>query len=828
MSRILVLTTDLPFFPGKMGIDFFNLRHLALTHKVSVLAPIYDWFPKEGVGNLERFLDKAYCWPRPVQPVPDFVAAVTGSRLTPWMARLPSRARWWTLRRLLQIMDRPDDAYNKLIVLSNCAPQLLHAITSSHFQALVLIQTSIEPWLDYLPAMGGKLVYFHDVRTHYLERAPAIPGQAATSRRELKAIHRQEQAVCDRADAVAFVSDLDCERAARLFRLRAEPGVAPIPVDTEYFTAAPVSWRRDPRPIVLFSGHLSHPPNVDAVLFFLREIWPRILAGNSSALFQAVGMMPAAVLESEIGRTPRCELHPNVPDIRPFFWNAMVYVVAMRYGGGVRQKIFEAWSMRVPVVCTTMAAEGTGARDQEHCQLADGSAAFAEQVLLLLEKGRDVEPMVRAARQYLDRNNSISAAAPRFQSLVEKTIRIRRRRPYKLLYDLRWMEIGKAGGIEQGAYELISAIAQLDRRNDFRVFAPRSTCCEWSLPSEFRIDMHYSDPPERAREALWSSFANRLSESLGLAPVLSAPMRSLAAYHRLDFDLVHSICGYTHPDLIGFPGILTINDLQHLHYPEFFSAEEYAEREKLYGESARRARHIICISEFTRQDVHLRYGIALEKMTTVWLIPSRNIWQEVSERKRRSLTAAMGLSGPFLFYPAHCWPHKNHAKLVEAFALVASDLPAELKFVLTGRAFPPEHPAAVLIREKRLGSRIIHLGFRSPLEIRALFQNCLALVFPSLFEGYGMPVVEAMHLGKPVLCSNVTSLPEIAGDAVLYFDPNDATDIARALLAVASQPSLRAALAQAAADRKPLFSARARAIETLTVYQRVYEEIYGD
>jgi len=188
----------------------------------------------------------------------------------------------------------------------------------------------------------------------------------------------------------------------------------------------------------------------------------------------------------------------------------------------------------------------------------------------------------------------------------------------------------------------------------------------------------------------------------------------------------------------------------------------------------------------------------------------------------------MGLSGPFLFYPAHCWPHKNHAKLVEAFALVASDLPAELKLVLTGRAFPPEHPAAVLIREKRLGSRIIHLGFRSPLEIRALFQNCLALVFPSLFEGYGMPVVEAMHLGKPVLCSNVTSLPEIAGDAVLYFDPNDATDIARALLAVASQPSLRAALAQAAADRKPLFSARARAIETLTVYQRVYEEIYGD
>ncbi len=662
MARVLVLTTDLPYFPGKMGVDFFNLRHLSRDHQIGVVAPTYDCFPAEGVANLEKFLHSAHFWPRPCKSVPLFVPGEPSGRLTPWLVRLPFRVRWWLLRRLLRIEGRPADAFDKLAILANCAPYLLQAITTTYWHAMVLIQTSIEPWLDFLPAMGGKLFYFHDVRSDYLERAIPIPGEPGKPPQEVAAVRLQEQNVTARADVVGFVSDLDRQRALRMFGARAEAGVAPIPVDTQYYTPAPDDWCRDPRPIVLFTGHLSHPPNVDAVLYFLREIWPHILARAPMAVFQAVGMMPAPAVEQAVTQTARCELHANVPDIRLFFWNAAVYVVPMRYGGGVRQKIFEAWSMCVPVVCTTMAAEGTGANGGVHCWLEDDPASFAERVCSVVDQVGESLPVVAAAKQHVEANNSIAAAAPRFQALVERAISIKKSRPFKVLYDLRWMELGKAGGMEQATYELVSAISQLDRQNEYRLFAPRSACSEWEFPSAFKVSLDYSDPVERGMEVLKSFLTNRLAEGFGMYPVLTAPMRSLAEYHRLDFDLVHSVCGYTHPDLIGFPGILTINDLQHVHYPEFFSPSEWEERERLYRESAARARHIICISEFTRQDVHRQYGIPLEKMSTVWIIPSRHVWREVPAAKRKSLLAGMGISGPFLFFPAHCWPHKNHAQ----------------------------------------------------------------------------------------------------------------------------------------------------------------------
>ncbi len=417
--------------------------------------------------------------------------------------------------------------------------------------------------------------------------------------------------------------------------------------------------------------------------------------------------------------------------------------------------------------------------------------------------------------------------AQRLTGFIEQAIHIKKKRPFKLLYDLRWMEIGSAGGIEQATYEMISAVSQLDKNNAYRIFAPRSTCTEWDFPRGFQVKCHYSDPVSSQFEVARSFLTNKLSEGLGIPPILTRQIRSLAAYRKLDFDIVHSIPSFTRPDMLGFPSVLTIHDLQHLHYPAFFTQEEYAEREKLYRESAERAEHIICISEFTRQDVHRQYGIPLEKMSTVWNIPSRNVWQPLTDIKRIALLAGMQLTTPFFFFPAHCWPHKNHARLVEAFARIVTELPQGTQLVMTGRTFPADHPAAVFIRDNNLSSRIVHLGYRSPLEVRALFQGCLALVFPSLFEGYGMPVAEAIIAGKPVLCSNVTSLPELAGEAALTFDPNNVEEIANSLLSVAIDPELRRSLTEAAIRRRPLFSARRCAIQTLSIYQGVYDKFYS-
>ena len=817
--HVLVLTTDLPFFPGRLGDDYFKLRYLGSRHEVGLVSVCFDSYPREGVANLEQALASTYLWPRPSPAVPLPVTHEFPEGEAGWLRALPSALRQRLLRRLLRIAAAPRQALDQLVTLAHCAPQLLHALRDRRWGVFVLIQSSLEPWLDYLPASAAKLVYFHDVRAEYLRRVDASAGGPVGG--ELAAIRRQEQRVIDGTDVAAFVSELDLERARSLYRMGAECGVAPIPIDRAYFHPAPAGWPADPRPMVLFTGHLSHPPNVDAVVDFIANTWPLIRAAVPEAIFQVAGRSAHPRVRAAVSAGGACELHEDVPDIRPFFWNARAYVVPMRFGGGVRQKIFEAWSMHVPVVCTPMAAEGTQAADGASCWMASDPSTFAARVVDLLL--RRVEPLpVLATADRLASGQSVEETAPRFEQLVARAPSVRRQRPFKVLYDLRWMETGRAGGIEQATYELIDTIGLLDRRNQYRLLAPRSACWDWNFPDSFQVSRHVSDSHEQLIESHRSHFVNRLARSVGSFPVLTRQMRSLAAYRALDFDLVHSLASYTSLDMRPFPAVVTVSDLQHLQFPQFFGKEEWEERERLYRSSVEAAARVICISEYTRQEVHRRYGVPLDKLVTIWNIPGRSVWRPLGAEVRARLLANMGLHGRFLFFPAHGWPHKNHARLVEAFARALPELPRDILLVMTGRPFPAGHAVPAFIADRGLDSRIRHIGYRSPLEVLALYQECHALVFPSLFEGFGMPVAEAIIAGRPVACSNITSLPEIAGDAAVMFDPEDVDQIARSLVEVSTDEGLRAALIEAARVRRPLFSARRSAARTIAVYGEVF------
>jgi glycosyltransferase involved in cell wall biosynthesis len=472
-----------------------------------------------------------------------------------------------------------------------------------------------------------------------------------------------------------------------------------------------------------------------------------------------------------------------------------------------------------------MAAEGTRAISGQNCWLVDDPAGFAAKVAGELRAPS--QAVTAAAKETVLAHNSIPVAAARYEELACRAAQIKRTRPYKLLFDLRWMKIGKAGGAEQMSYELISEISKFDRRNEYRVFCPRSTYYEWEFPKGFRCRGFFTESIEAKYAAMHAGLANLLAESVRRPPLLTPEMRALRWYNRLDFDMVHSPGNYSFPDTRAFPNVLTAHDLQHIHFPEFFTQDAWAERESLYRESVSGASHIICVSEYTRMDLHKSYGVPLEKMTTVWNIPSRVAWLKADERKRRDLLAQMGLRGRFLFYPAHCWPHKNHRRLIEAFQMVEAELPADIQLVLTGKQFDERHEARQLIEAKNLQARVVHLGYRSPLEIQALYSSAHALVFPSLFEGFGMPVAEAIIADCPVACSNTTSLPEIAGDAAVYFNPQSTKGIARALLEITTHEKLRAELVAASHRRKPVFSSRLSAIKTLSVYTRVFQEAYS-
>lgn len=820
MANFLVLTTDLPYFPGKNGHDFFNLHYLAQNHCVGIVAPLHPFFPEAGVANLASTVDALYLWPRPANPGLLFISRSRNGHLSPLINWLPAKVKWRLLRRLLGLHHDPPDAYERLAVLANCAAQLLDALRQRTWHGLVIIQTSNRPWLDFLPRLSAKCVYFHDVRADYLRRAiPPVPP------RILDFIRQQEDRVCRQADAVGFVSADDLAVAKTLFRVLPAASVAPIPLDQAYFTPRPADWPPPAYPIVLFTGHLGHPPNVDAVQFLVRDIWPRIVAACPEARLIVAGMQPAPGVVQALATAANAELHPDVPDIRPFFWNARVYAIPMRFGGGVRQKIFEAWSMRIPVVCTPMGAEGSGAVHGQHCWLEHDPAAFASRIISLLLSPPS-PALLDAAAALVQRDHAVVVAGTRFDQLCQSAVHVRRHQAYRLLFDLRWMEIGRAGGTEQMTSELIHALGRLDHRNHYTAYVPRGTFHEWRCDPAFQLRPFFSDDTVLHTEQALAQLTNRLAEDVGRQPVLTPEMRTLRAWRRMDFDLVHSLNGYVHPDLHAFPHIVTVHDLQHLAYPQFFKPNEWAERDQLYRDSVRDARHIIAISEFTRQDLHRRYHVPLDRITAIWNIPSQIAWTPPSPAVRRRILARLGLTGPFLFYPAHCWPHKNHARLVEAFATILPRVSRDLRLVFTGRPFPPDHPALALMQQPALDGRVIHLGYRTPLEMQALLHGCVLLACPSLFEGFGMPVAEAIIAGKPVACSATTSLPEIAGDAAQTFDPENIPAIADSLLQCLNHPVRRAELTAAALRRRAVFSARTTAVQTLSIYRRVFDAVY--
>jgi glycosyltransferase involved in cell wall biosynthesis len=285
---------------------------------------------------------------------------------------------------------------------------------------------------------------------------------------------------------------------------------------------------------------------------------------------------------------------------------------------------------------------------------------------------------------------------------------------------------------------------------------------------------------------------------------------------------VHGLPCLVHPDLRRFPSVVTMHDLQHLHLPQFFTPADIATREHEYRVSCRLASHVICISEFTRQDVHKHYGVPLDKMTTVWNLPPRLTGAPMSGSAIRRLLHGMGVQAPFLFYPAHPWLHKNHQGLLEAILLVDRMLPRNHKLVLTSQPFGADHPAAALLFHPRIRERVVHLGYRSPIEIAALYRTAEALVFPSLFEGFGLPLVEAMQQGCPIICGHHSSLPEIAGEAALYTDVESPEAIASSIMSIIRNTALRNRLKQRGVENLRRFDRRALAEKTRSVYAMVH------
>jgi len=272
------------------------------------------------------------------------------------------------------------------------------------------------------------------------------------------------------------------------------------------------------------------------------------------------------------------------------------------------------------------------------------------------------------------------------------------------------------------------------------------------------------------------------------------------------------------------PTIATVYDLQFIAYPQFFSRTEVEERARHFFRAAAAADRLVCISDYVRDQVCRATGLGAAWVKRVHIsLPDR--LGPADPAALPALLARHGLRhGRYLIYPANTWPHKNHDMLLAAAGLFFARHPAsDLKLVCPGVSDDRRGQALkAAARRMGLAERAIFPGFLGERDLAGLFAGARALIFPSLFEGFGMPLLEAMAQGVPVLSANTTSLPEIAGDAALMFDPRRPDEIVGAIETIEGEPRMAERLAAAGRARAAQFGNAATMAEA---YLALFDDV---
>jgi glycosyltransferase involved in cell wall biosynthesis len=308
---------------------------------------------------------------------------------------------------------------------------------------------------------------------------------------------------------------------------------------------------------------------------------------------------------------------------------------------------------------------------------------------------------------------------------------------------------GEVGGAETSARGLCRGLAEVGTLDEVVFTPPAAPGAGEGLPEievpEYR---HAHSLRERA---------------LAMADARTRPGRLRKRFGEL--DAVHYPLTIALPRL-DVPSAVTVHDLQHLDHPELFSRAERIFRARMHEGSARRADAVIVPSQFVRRRAIELLGLPPERVHAIpWGVDHDRFRTGEDEREQ------------FLLYPARPWPHKNHARLLQAFALLRKERP-ELTLVLTGgRHKGGPAPPGVDVR-----------GLVSADELASLYRRAACLVFPSLYEGFGQPPLEAMASGCPVAASNIPAVAEACGEAAALFDPNSAEDMAVVVAGVLDAP----------------------------------------
>ncbi|MBS1790538.1 MAG: glycosyltransferase family 4 protein [Acidobacteria bacterium] len=365
-------------------------------------------------------------------------------------------------------------------------------------------------------------------------------------------------------------------------------------------------------------------------------------------------------------------------------------------------------------------------------------------------------------------------------------------------------------GAQQGGNEtyirgLIRALAAIDDRNRYTIYlAEVDAAAEW-------------------RETFVRRHPNFEVQLLPKpTPLVRVPVFLTYELRHRPVDVLH--VQYTAPPFCPIPVVATIHDLAFEHLPETFTRRGSLQLKLTVRRTAQKAARIATVSEYSRQDLLRTYKLPPEKVAVTYNGVEPHFTPQTQFNEAVELKQQFGIDRDFLLAVGSLQPRKNLVRLIRAYTkLRAENESFSPQLVIVGRKLWLAEEIFAEIRRQRWAKDVILTGYVSDQDLPKLYRQATAFVYPSLFEGFGLPPVEAMACGTPVITSDVSSLPEVTGKAALLIDPQNQASIELALLQITRDQELREQLRELGIEQAKKFTWQAAAEKTLRLYQESFE-----
>ena len=362
---------------------------------------------------------------------------------------------------------------------------------------------------------------------------------------------------------------------------------------------------------------------------------------------------------------------------------------------------------------------------------------------------------------------------------------------------------GLVGGSETYLRNLLSKLASIDSDNEYVLFTNTENSGSFNLEKANFLEVRCPIPARfRPARILWEQF------------ILPIQCR------RHKIDLLHSP-GYVSPIVLPCPSVVSIHDMNYFFFPDDWSRLALLALKILVPLSARSSSQVIAVSQSSKKHIVKILKISEDKVNVTHNGVEKIFHPHHTRPDILKIKNRMGIKGSFILSVAFSHPHKNLGRLLQAYYILRKDRGVTHQLLLTGSPGRDHLELVRKVRKLGIDQEVIFTGYLPGHQLPLVYQAADLFVFPSLYEGFGLPILESMACGTPVVSSNAASLPEVVGKAGILVDPYDIDEMAEAMYRVLSDKSVAEDLTKRGLEQSKKFSWTETARKTLAIYEKV-------